>query len=213
MNDGRRRGAAPVFNRHSAIAACLRASQGGIWHRDRHGACSGLDDSKAQWAATPSTTMEGTFMKPATFDPTNAICGGFFILVGLVFAWQSLQVDLGTWLRIGPGGMPLALSLLLVLLGAVILLSSLRELGEPIGVIAWRGILFITLAPILFGLTVRGLGFIGAVFITALFASFASLRMRAHYAVMLSVALTAFSTAVFSYALGLPFERIGPWLR
>jgi hypothetical protein len=32
-------------------------------------------------------------------------------------------------------------------------------------------------------------------------------------ALLLSTALTVFSTAVFSYALGLPFERFGPWLR
>ncbi len=152
-------------------------------------------------------------MKPATFDPTNVICGAFFILTGLVFGWQSLQVELGTWLRIGPGGLPLALSLLLILLGAIILLAALREVGEPVGVIAWRGILFITLAPIIFGLTVRSLGFVGAVFITALFACFASFRMKPLYAVTLSVALTVFSTLVFSYALGLPFERFGPWLR
>lgn len=152
-------------------------------------------------------------MKPATFDPTNIICGAFFILVGAVFAWQSLEVELGSWLRIGPGGMPLALSLLLILLGVIILLAALREVGEPVGAIAWRGIVFITLAPIIFGFTVRGLGFVGAVFITALFASFASLRMTPLRAVLLSIALTAFSTAVFSYGLGLPFERFGPWLR
>ena len=152
-------------------------------------------------------------MKKLSFDPTNVVCGAFFILVGAIFAWQSLQVELGSWLRIGPGGMPLALSLLLVLLGAIILFAALREIGEPVGVIAWRGILFITLAPIIFGLTVRGLGFIGAVFITALFACFASFRMKPLYALALSAALTAFSIAVFSYALGLPFERFGPWLR
>ncbi len=49
--------------------------------------------------------------------------------------------------------------------------------------------------------------------ITALFASFASLRMTPLRALLLSAALAAFSTAVFSYGLGLPFERIGPWLR
>jgi hypothetical protein len=152
-------------------------------------------------------------MKPATFDPTNVICGAFFTLTGIVFAWQSLQVELGTMLRIGPGGMPLALSVLLIGLGLVILFSALRQVGEPVGIIAWRGILFITLAPIIFGFTVRGLGFIGSVFITALFASFASFRMKPLYAVALSAALTAFSTLVFSYALGLPFERFGPWLR
>ena len=111
------------------------------------------------------------------------------------------------------GGMPLALSVLLIGLGLVILFSALRQVGEPVGIIAWRGILFITLAPIIFGLTVRGLGFVGSVFITALFASFASFRMKPLYAVALSTALTAFSTLVFSYALGLPFERFGPWLR
>jgi len=152
-------------------------------------------------------------MKARTFDPTNVICGAFFTLTGIVFAWQSLQVELGTMLRIGPGGMPLALSLLLIGLGLIILFSALRQVGEPVGVIAWRGILFITLAPIIFGLTVRDLGFVGSVFITALFASFASFRMKPLYAVALSVALTAFATLVFSYALGLPFERFGPWLR
>ena len=30
-------------------------------------------------------------MKSTTFDPTNVICGAFFILIGVVFAWQSLQ--------------------------------------------------------------------------------------------------------------------------
>jgi hypothetical protein len=152
-------------------------------------------------------------MKPGTYDPTNTICGAFFILAGLVFGWQSLTVDLGSWLRIGPGGMPLALSILLVLLGGIILFQALRELGEPVGTIAWRGILFITLAPIIFGLTVRGLGFVGSVFVTALFACFASFKMKPLPALALSVALTVFSTAVFSYALGLPFERFGSWLR
>src|SRR6187549_3370449 len=120
-------------------------------------------------------------MKKLSFDPTNVLCGAFFMVVGIIFAWQSLQVELGSWLRIGPGGIPLALSLLLILLGVIILLAALREIGEPVSVIAWRGIVFITLAPIIFGLTVRGLGFVGSVFITALFACFASFRMKPLY--------------------------------
>ena len=32
-------------------------------------------------------------------------------------------------------------------------------------------------------------------------------------AIVLSVLLTVFSSLVFSYGLGLPFERFGPWLR
>ena len=152
-------------------------------------------------------------MNGHTIDKTNAVCGIFFIAMGAMFAVQSLSVELGTWLRIGAGGLPLALSALLILLGVIILMQSFRQVSEPLGQLAWRGMLFILIAPIVFGLTVRGLGFIGSVFITGLVAAFASFKMTLLYAVVLSVVLTIFSTLVFSYGLGLPFERIGPWIR
>lgn len=152
-------------------------------------------------------------MNTASIDRPNAVCGAFFILAGAVFAAQSLAVDLGSWRKIGPGGMPIVLSILLVVLGAVILLQATRSEGEPVGRVAWRGILFILVAPIIFGLTVRGLGFVGTVFITALFAAFASFKMKPLHALALALALTIFSVVVFSYGLSLPFERFGPWLR
>jgi len=48
--------------------------------------------------------------------------------------------------------------------------------------------------------------------VTTLIAGLASLRMKLHWALLLAVGVTVFSTLVFSYALGLPFRRIGPWL-
>lgn len=152
-------------------------------------------------------------MNNVTFDKENAVCGVFFVLCGLIFGYQSLQVDLGSWLRIGPGGMPLVLSGLLILMGVIIVAGAINVQGEPVGKIAWRGMFFILLAPIIFGLTVRGLGFVGAVFVTSLFASFASYRMKWWVAPILAAALAIFSMIVFSYGLGLPFERFGPWLR
>ena len=32
-------------------------------------------------------------MKKLSFDPTNVLCGAFFMVVGIIFAWQSLQVE------------------------------------------------------------------------------------------------------------------------
>lgn len=149
-----------------------------------------------------------------TIDRINAVCGAFFIGAGLLFAQQSLSVDLGSWLRIGPGGMPLALSGMLIVVGAIILFQAIGvESDETIGVIPWRGMFFILVAPIIFGLTVRPLGFVVSVFITTLFASFASVKMKPHWALALAASLTVFSVLVFSYGLGLPFERFGPWLR
>ena len=46
-----------------------------------------------------------------------------------------------------------------------------------------------------------------------LIAAFASSRMKPAMALALALAITVFSAAVFSYALGLPFERFGPWTR
>ncbi|MGH9915105.1 MAG: tripartite tricarboxylate transporter TctB family protein, partial [Pyrinomonadaceae bacterium] len=60
--------------------------------------------------------------------------------------------------------------------------------------------------------TVRGLGFVPALFITGLWAAFASVKMKPGLALILVGGLTLFSVIVFSYALGLPFRRFGPWL-
>jgi hypothetical protein len=61
-------------------------------------------------------------------------------------------------------------------------------------------------------LTVRGLGFVPSLFITALVASFASHKMTPLAAFILAASVTAFSYAVFSWGLGLPFRTFGPWL-
>jgi hypothetical protein len=152
-------------------------------------------------------------MRSLRIDPTNGLCGALFVVVGLFFLVQSLGLEIGTAFRMGPGYFPLVLSGVLILLGLVILVQATRVGSEPIGPIAWRGMLLILPAPILFGLTVRGLGFVPAVFISAFVASFASTRMTPLLAVVLSVLLTVFAVVVFSYGLSLPYQRFGPWLR
>lgn len=152
-------------------------------------------------------------MKSLTIDSTNALCGALFIGLGGFFIYQCLNLELGTALRMGPGYFPLILAVILTLLGLVILIQSARVQGEPLGPIALRGMAFILPAPIFFGLTVRGLGFVPSLFLIALIAAFASARMKAPMAVVLAIAITLFSVVVFSYALGLPFQRFGPWVR
>ena len=152
-------------------------------------------------------------MKPTTIDTTNGLCGAIFIAVGLFFAYQAaMTLDIGTAFRMGPGYFPLVLAIVLTLLGLIVLVQAMRIEGEPIGPIAWRGMAFILPAPIFFGLTVRGLGFVPSLFLTGLIAAFASTRMKPGMALLLCAGLTLFSVIVFSYALGLPVQRFGPWL-
>lgn len=145
-------------------------------------------------------------------DSAEITSGILLIFIALFFGCQTTGLDIGTALEMGPGYFPLILSGLLFLIGAIILIQGLRHTGEPIGEIAWRGILLIIPAPIFFGLTVRGLGFVPALFLTSLIAAQASVRMKWRLALLLSGLVTLFSTLIFSYALDLPFQRFGPWL-
>lgn len=151
-------------------------------------------------------------MKSLSFSSRDIVCGLLFILIGLFFAIQAYGLDLGTAFRMGPGYFPLVLAGILVILGVVVIVQGTQLEHEPMGPIAWRGLLFILPAPIFFGLTVRGLGFVPSLFFTGLLAAFASTKMRPGMALLLVGGLTLFSVIVFSYALGLPFRRFGPWL-
>lgn len=145
-------------------------------------------------------------------DRANAFCGAIFIAFGAFFALSSLEMELGTAFRMGPGFFPLVLAVCLIALGLVILIQAIRVEGETIGPLAWRGMMFILPAPIFFGLTLRGLGFVPSIFLATLIAAFASTKMNVFVALILSAVMTAFATAVFVYGLGLPFRLIGPWL-
>lgn len=151
-------------------------------------------------------------MDNLTIDRTNAACGALFILFGLFFGWQSLDLELGTALRMGPGFFPAVLAGILILLGLVIVVQATRVQGEPLGAIAWRGMVLILAAPILFGLLLNGLGFVPAIFISAMVASFASAKMTVLVAVLVSVTLAIFASLVFVVGLELPFRLFGPWL-
>jgi hypothetical protein len=151
-------------------------------------------------------------MKSVPFDKVNALAGILFIALGGFFAVQAYGLELGTTFRMGPGYFPLVLALILIGLGIIVLVQAARASGEPLGPIAWRGLLLILPAPILFGMTVRGLGFVPSLFLTALLASFASTRMTIVTALLVSGGVTIFATLVFIEALGLPFRFFGPWL-
>ena len=90
--------------------------------------------------------------------------GLMFMLIGGAFAWGATQYSVGTGARMGPGYFPLMLGILLALLGAGILFYSLvehTEDGEPIGKFAWRPIVFVLGANIVFGILLAGLPSLG----------------------------------------------------
>jgi hypothetical protein len=90
--------------------------------------------------------------------------GLMFTLVGAGFAWGATNYNVGTGARMGPGYFPLLLGIFLAVLGAFITFYSLvehTEDGEPVGSFAWKPIVYILGANLIFGVLLGGLPSIG----------------------------------------------------
>jgi hypothetical protein len=143
----------------------------------------------------------------------DVLAGVVFIGFGLAFSVGATSYDIGTALRMGPGYFPLVLGGLLVLLGVVIIAKGfVAGEGADIGRVPWRAGVLIVGALLFFGATIRGLGVVPSVFVTALLAGFAGRRTGAVAPVVIAVALTVVSVLIFVTALQLPLPLFGPWI-
>ena len=113
----------------------------------------------------------------------------------------------------GPGYVPLALGILLAGLGvAIVVKGFVAAEGDPIGAVEWRGVVLVTIGLLFFGLTVRGLGVVGALFGAVLLAALARSRTRPTTALAIAVGLTVLSVVIFIVALQLRLPLVGPWI-
>lgn len=143
----------------------------------------------------------------------DILAGLVFVAFGLVFAVVATSYEIGSPLRMGPGFFPFVLGCLLVLLGGVIAVKGLLVGdGEAIGAIPWRAVGLIIAAVLFFGLTVRGLGLVPSVFVTALVSSYSSRRTSLVIGLLVTVGLTLLCILVFVVALRLRLPLLGPWI-
>ena len=134
-----------------------------------------------------------------------------FVAFGGAFALIASTYEVGTTVRMGPGYFPLALGIVLALLGGLIVVKAFLD-GEEgaIGAIPWRGLGLILGAVLFFGIAVRGLGLIPAVFVASLVSAFASVRTRPVAGLLIAVSLTVLCFLVFVVALRLRLPLLGP---
>ena len=150
---------------------------------------------------------------PIQRSPKDVLAGLTFLGFGVAFALGALAYDIGDPVRMGPGFFPLVVGVLLALLGVVIVVTRSTEPDEePLTAPPWRAGVLILGALLVFGLTVRGLGLVPALLVTALLASLASRETSPPWAVVLAVALTLLSIAIFVVALSVRLPLVGPWI-
>ena len=159
-------------------------------------------------------------MKPKS--KKDFLSGLMFIAVGIAFAVGATNFDVGSAARMGPGYFPLLLGIVLALLGSVVTLQSFGGKAAPdggaIGAIAWRQLVFILGANLVFGLLLVGLpslgiphmGLIVAIYGLVITAGYARKGGNFKESFVLATVLAAGSYAAFVYALNLQFPVL-PW--
>lgn len=151
----------------------------------------------------------------------DLLAGLMFGITGLAFALGAREYDMGSAGRMGPGYFPLVLGVILAGLGVLVTLQSFgskRQPGGEIGHFAWRPLIFIIGANLIFGLLLGGLPSAGipamGLMVAIIGLTFVSMLASADFCVkratILSAILAVGSYFVFVKMLGLTFQ-VWPW--
>ncbi|TFZ04349.1 tripartite tricarboxylate transporter TctB family protein [Ramlibacter rhizophilus] len=129
--------------------------------------------------------------------------GVIYIVAGAAFAIGALNYRIGEAARMGPGWFPLAVGILLVLVGIATAVSGLTR-GAAVERI--RGVHLSTLfwilgSVVLFGLLLQPLGLVGALLVLILVSSKASHEFTWLGALLNAAFLIAFSLGVFIWGI------------
>jgi hypothetical protein len=131
--------------------------------------------------------------------------GLLFIAFGIVAIVTAKNYSIGSVGRMGPGYFPIALGVLLAVLGLIVIAKSFVVDGEKMEPLNWWPIASIVVAVGLFGLSIERLGLVAAITIVTSVLALTLRRLGWVGFVALTGALIAFSLIVFVYALQLPF--------
>ncbi|MBS7541660.1 tripartite tricarboxylate transporter TctB family protein [Ancylobacter oerskovii] len=142
----------------------------------------------------------------------DALSGLMFMAFAGGFAFLARDLSLGTAVRMGAAYFPLLLSGLLGLIGLVIFVRALIGEGGRVAPFAWRALVLVVAAVLVFGFGLSGLGLAPSVAIAAFLATLASGQVGWRGALALSALLVVFTWAVFILGLGLAIPTIGTWL-
>lgn len=132
--------------------------------------------------------------------------GLLLIATGGAFAIGATNYSFGATLRPGPGYFPFGLGIILALLGAMVLVTSLTKRcanGDPIGPIPWRPLFCVVGAIVFFGLTLPRFGFVITFPLMIILTAYASTEFTWKDVLLNAVVLTSMSYLIFILGLKL----------
>lgn len=145
-------------------------------------------------------------------NPRDFWAGAIYLALAAVAIGIGRNYSFGSSARMGPGYFPVALGSILALLGAISVIRAFVRPGEPVAAFAWRPLLAILGAVVLFGLLLERAGVIVALVCLIGVGALASRNSRLDATSVGAFAgLIAFCVFVFVKGLGLPMPLVGSW--
>ena len=120
-------------------------------------------------------------------DLKELASGLLLILVAAAFAASALRnLSLGSAASMGPGYFPLLVTMPLALIGLIVTARAFGRGNAPQETVRPLAFVLVLAAPIAFALTVKGLGFVGAIALTVLVSAWASRAMTVRTALIIT---------------------------
>lgn len=139
-------------------------------------------------------------------DYQDVLAGLLVGSIGLFVAvYAYFNYSIGTLNRLGPGGFPFGLGVIMSVLGVIIILPALRRQGRPLQ-FEIRTPLIILASLGIFALTVRTLGLVPAIFGLVIVSSLADRPIKPMSIGISCVVLSLMGYLIFSVGLGLPLN-------
>ena len=156
--------------------------------------------------ATPGQAPVKSVMPKWVRGPQDFIGGIALMAIALFALWASSDLQGMRGFSFGAGTAPRMFGVLLLVLGIAIALIGLLADGPAFAHYAWRGPLFVALSILVFAVAIRPLGLVVSAFITFLVSALGTPETRWTETIIVGIALTAFCSFLFPYALGLPMQ-------
>ncbi len=148
-------------------------------------------------------------MKLRILHAKDFYAGLIIVFFGVVALWEGRHYEIGSTIRMGPGYLPHALGVILIVMGLVISWRSLWLGGQTFEPIVLRPLLLVLVAVLAFAFLAQPLGLVLATLALVGISSLGSGEFRLREAVLLYLVLAALAVGLFVYLLKIPF-RVWP---
>ncbi|MEZ5644239.1 MAG: tripartite tricarboxylate transporter TctB family protein [Burkholderiaceae bacterium] len=141
---------------------------------------------------------------------THDIIGGLVLTaLGAFAAIYAQRYEFGELHRMGPGYFPVALGVVVAVLGLFIAVPAFMRRGEPIHV-EWKTMVLVVASIVVFALTLKLLGLILATMVSVVISSLADKETRWKGRLLIAVGVAVITYLIFSLGLSMVLP-IFPW--